>query len=132
MSGEAGGEGAAEGEAAPEATPAAAEEGEEGEGEEGPPKPDYSKNSLEYVVTCSGQVCILPLCKPQPHALEFVLGKIISCLWLYGDKEPNSIDDLHCCPSAWHVCCHSSQCGILTAIHNGPSADVYTHDRNGC
>ena len=55
VSGEAGGEGAAEGEAAPEASPAA-EEGQEGEGEEGPPKPDYSKNSLEYVVTCSGQV----------------------------------------------------------------------------
>jgi len=55
VSGEAGGEGAAEGEAVPEATPAP-EEGEEGEGEEGPPKPDYSKNSLEYVVTCSGQV----------------------------------------------------------------------------
>lgn len=54
-SGEAGGEGAAEGEAAPEASPVA-EEGEEGEGEEGPPKPDYSKNSLEYVVTSSGQV----------------------------------------------------------------------------
>lgn len=55
VSGEAGGEGAAEGEAAPEASPATAE-GEEGEGEEGPPKPDYSKNSLEYIVTCSGQV----------------------------------------------------------------------------
>ena len=55
VSGEAGGEGAAEGEAVPEATPAP-EEGEEGEGEEGPLKPDYSKNSLEYVVTCSGQV----------------------------------------------------------------------------
>ncbi len=55
VSGEAGSEGAAEGEAVPEATPAP-EEGEEGEGEEGPPKPDYSKNSLEYVVTCSGQV----------------------------------------------------------------------------
>ncbi len=54
-SGEAGGEGAAEGEAAPEATPAP-EEGEQGEAEEGPPKPDYSKTSLEYVVTCSGQV----------------------------------------------------------------------------
>jgi len=59
VGGEAGGEGAAEGEAAPEASPAT-EEGEEGEGEEGPPKPDYSKNSLEYVVTCSGQVYTLP------------------------------------------------------------------------
>ena len=55
VSGEAGGDGAPEGEAVPEATPAP-EEGEEGEGEEGPPKPDYSKNCLEYVVTCSGQV----------------------------------------------------------------------------
>ncbi|DBB04446.1 hypothetical protein WJX77_006340 [Trebouxia sp. C0004] len=68
--GEAGGEGAAEGEAAPEASPAAAEEGEEGEGEEGPPKPDYSKNSLEYVITSSGQEWMLErsaaLTRPPP------------------------------------------------------------------
>ena len=50
------GEAAAEGDAAPEATPPAEEaaEGEEDEG--GPPKPDYSKNTLEYVVASSGQV----------------------------------------------------------------------------
>ncbi|DBA78024.1 TPA: hypothetical protein ACH3X2_008002 [Trebouxia sp. C0005] len=69
VSGEAGGEGAAEGEAAPEASPATAE-GEEGEGEEGPPKPDYSKNSLEYIVTCSGQEWMLErsaaLTRPPP------------------------------------------------------------------
>lgn len=59
QNGEPGGEGAAEGEAAAEAAPAA-EEGEEGEGEGGPPKPDYSKNTLEYVVTSTGQVHTAP------------------------------------------------------------------------
>ena len=52
--GEAGAEGAADAEPAAEEAPAA-EEGEEG-GETGPPKPDYSKNMLEYVVASSGQV----------------------------------------------------------------------------
>ena len=49
-------EAAAEGDAAPEATPPAEDvtEGEEDEG--GPPKPEYSKNMLEYVVASSGQV----------------------------------------------------------------------------
>ena len=50
------GEAAAEGDAVAEATPATedAAEGEEEEG--GPPKPDYTKNMLEYVVASSGQV----------------------------------------------------------------------------
>lgn len=51
---EGGAEEAAEGEAAAEAAPA----GEEGEEDSGPPKPDYSKKSLEYVVTSPGQVSV--------------------------------------------------------------------------
>ena len=53
------GEAGAEGEAAAEPAPVAEEgmEGEEGEG--GPPKPDYSKNMLEYVAASPGQVCLL-------------------------------------------------------------------------
>lgn len=52
------GEAAAEGDAAAEAAPPA-EEAQEGEEEEGgPPKPDYSKNMLEYVVASSGQVSL--------------------------------------------------------------------------
>lgn len=46
-------EGEAEAEAAPEVPPAD-EEAEEGEA--GPPKPDYSRKNLEYVVTSAGQV----------------------------------------------------------------------------
>ena len=52
------GEAAAEGDAAPEATPPAEDvaEGEEDEGD--PPKPEYSKNMLEYVAASSGQVSL--------------------------------------------------------------------------
>lgn len=66
------GEAAAEGDAAPEATPPAedAAEGEEDEG--GPPKPEYSKNVLEYVVVSSGQVSTSARClthfMPQAYA----------------------------------------------------------------
>lgn len=50
-------EGEAEGEPAPEVAPPADEEGEEREG--GPPKPDYSRKNLEYVVTSPNQVNIV-------------------------------------------------------------------------
>lgn len=78
QNGEAAGEGAAEGEAAAEAAPAA-EEGEEGEGEEGPPKPDYSKNTLEYVVTSTGQVHTAPHHCCSFHACSWRVRCILHC-----------------------------------------------------
>ena len=66
-------EAAAEGEPAVESAPAA-EDGEEADGEAGPPKPDYSKNILEYVVAGSGQVHIaVPCSMAHVHCLSYML-----------------------------------------------------------
>lgn len=90
------GEAAAEGDAAPEAAPPV-EDAQEGEEEGGPPKPDYSKNMLEYVVASSGQVS-LP-------------GEPFMCQRSYGMSVTNSAhsDSLKHCPTVFRpqwLCCN--------------------------